>query len=881
MERRQIKAQAKDQAVAVAFRLFLGTLVIVRLVSYYGTVQADAGILSSPSEVMRKVESTAALLHSAEGLRRAYDATGDRSFLETCNQTGILAADRLAETRTLVADRADELRMVDEMLPLVKERSVALGREGNGKALDPGPAEQIQALAVAIRQAELRRFAFMPRVLAEQGLSLHLASLAITLVELAVMVLANWMFHRFMRKRTSAEEVLRRKEQFARSTVDALPTHIAILNGSGIIIATNRAWREFAAANDGALNAAADGSNYLMVCDGAAGRNSAEAAAFAAGIRAVLADKRSEFAIEYAAHSATERRWFLGRVTRFPGGDREARLVVAHENITARKLAEEEMQKAKEQAEFANLSKSSFLANTSHELRTPMTAILGYAEMLLDPGQTPADRRSCSQTIRRNGEHLLAIINDLLDISKIEAQKVTVEKLVYPLPQLIADAIGLTRPWATKKGLRFEVEFAEEIPATIETDPLRSKQVLANLLGNAIKFTESGAVTLRVRREISYFRHSIHFEITDTGIGMTPEQIVKLFQPFTQADASTTRRFGGTGLGLTISKRLAKLLGGDITVTSNPGVGSTFTFTIDGGVREGVELIHGLTADQLSIGAEQQFQDDLRLHGRVLLAEDGEDNQKLISTHLRRSGLEVAIAANGREAVEMMKTQTFDLVLMDMQMPELDGYGATRTLRQLGFTVPIVALTANAMAEDRVKCIEAGCSDYLSKPISRLQLLHATAKFIKPTQEGAENAAASKQTDAPPVETQAAETPAGSDPSPVADGSSGLRSELEHEPSVKRLLEKFIQRLPERVGSITALLQEQDLNGLRQAIHQLKGAGGGYGFPKITELASKAEDRIKADADLATIRVEVESLLSLVRSVNGYDASREGTPMQA
>ncbi|MDB5329281.1 MAG: luxQ 3 [Phycisphaerales bacterium] len=873
--------QTKDKVVAIAFRLFLGSLVIIRLVSYYGTVQADASILSSPSEVTRKIDCAAALLQSTETLRRAYESTGDGRFLETCWQTGMVAADRLAEIRPLLGERADELRDLDELLPLVKGRLAEIGKPGNGIVIAAAPAEHITALVVSLRAAEARRVVFIPRVLAEQGMSLNLATLAITLVELAVMVLANWMFHRFMQKRTSAEEVLRRKVQFARSTVDALLTHIAILNGSGIIMATNRAWREFAAANDGAMNAAADGSNYLMVCDGAAGRNSSEAAAFAAGIRAVLAGKRDEFSIEYAAHTPAQRRWFLGRVTRFPGGDREARLVVAHENITPRKLAEEEMQKAKEQAELANLSKSAFLANTSHELRTPMTAILGYAEMLLDPGQAPAERRACSQTIRRNGEHLLAIINDLLDISKIEAQKVTVEKLVYPLPQLIADAIGLTRPWAIKKGLRFEVEFAEEIPATIETDPLRSKQVLANLIGNAIKFTESGAVTLRVRREISYFRHSIHFEISDTGIGMTPQQIAKLFQPFTQADASTTRRFGGTGLGLTISKRLAKLLGGDITVSSEPGSGSTFTFTIDGGLREGVEVIRNLTSDQLSVGAEQQFQEDLRLRGRVLLAEDGEDNQNLISTHLRRSGLEVAIAANGREAVDMMKAQTFDLVLMDMQMPELDGYGATRTLRALGITVPIVALTANAMAEDRVKCIEAGCSDYLSKPISRLQLLHATAKYLKPAQDPADGAGEAAQVDATPDEAQevsASETPELSNP---PANSPRLRSELEHEPSVKRLLEKFVNRLPERVSSIAALLQEKDLNGLRQAIHQLKGAGGGYGFPKITDLASKAEDRIKAEADLETIRTDVESLLSLVRSVSGYDPSREAAPVQA
>jgi signal transduction histidine kinase/ActR/RegA family two-component response regulator/HPt (histidine-containing phosphotransfer) domain-containing protein len=718
--------------------------------------------------------------------------------------------------------------------------------------------------------------------LAEQALSSKLVSLSLTLIELAVLVAANWAFHRFMRRRRTDEEILRRKEQFARSTVDALTTQIAILDAYGTVLAVNRAWREFAHANGGDPDRVSEGANYLMVCDEADGHHCAEAAAFASGVRAVLAGKREEFSVEYAAHARHERRWFVARVTPFPGPENQPdakyvpRLVISHDNITARKLAEEALQKAKEQAEFANISKSAFLANTSHELRTPMTAILGYAEMLLDPGQTTEDRRASVQIIHRNGEHLLSIINDLLDISKIEAQKVTVEKLTTPLPQMIADVIGLTRPWAMKKGLTYEVEFSGDIPTTIETDPLRAKQVLVNLIANAIKFTQSGGVKLSVRREISYFRQTLYFEVTDSGIGMTPAQIAKLFQPFTQADESTTRKFGGTGLGLTISQRLARLLGGDIAVQSEIGKGSTFIVHIEGGAREGVQTISHLTVDQLTVGADEQFIDNIHsLAGKVLVAEDGDDNQKLIAGHLRKVGLDVVVAHDGREAVEQVKAHAFDLVLMDMQMPEMDGYSATRTLRQLGHALPIIALTANAMAEDRVRCLEAGCSEYLSKPIARNQLLRAAAKFLKqregPKMPDSAAPAAPAPAPAAPAEPVAA-TPG---PGVVV---CGMRSDFADEPTVKKLLEKFIDRLPERVNTMHALLAGEDVAALKQAVHQLKGAGGGYGFPSITQAAGQVEDRFRAEADLETIRKEVESLVDVVRTVQGYDRNREAQP---
>jgi PAS domain S-box-containing protein len=410
-------------------------------------------------------------------------------------------------------------------------------------------------------------------------------------------------------------------------------------------------------------------------------------------------------------------------------------------DISPRLAAEAELRAAKEAAEAAtvaaqaaSVSKTAFLANMSHEIRTPMTAIVGYSDLLLDPARTPSDRSDALQVIRRNARHLLALINDVLDVSKIEAGQMTVERLEVDLPQLVAEVASLCRPKAVEKGLGFGVAFEGPIPKTVRTDPLRVKQVLTNLLGNATKFTAAGSITLRVACDAGRLK----LDVTDTGIGLTPEQRDKLFQPFTQADESTTRKFGGTGLGLTISRRLARLLGGDVTVESTTGVGSTFTTTLDPGDLSDVQTLTGLT--EAGLRPPPPEDDSLanlpRLDGRrVLLAEDGEDNQMLITLYLRSAGAEVTVADNGRIGVDLATAERdagrpFDLILTDMQMPELDGYGLAGELRRRGFTTPILALTAHAMSGDRERCVSAGCTDYLTKPIDRVALIRMMHRYL-------------------------------------------------------------------------------------------------------------------------------------------------------
>lgn len=405
--------------------------------------------------------------------------------------------------------------------------------------------------------------------------------------------------------------------------------------------------------------------------------------------------------------------------------------VLITRDITKQKQAEAQLIKAKEQAEIANSTKSAFLANMSHEIRTPLGVILGFTELMKDPSLSKEEKDQFLDTISRNGKTLIRIIDDILDLAKVESGKIEVEQVEFSLLNLMDEVINLFSESAKIKNLYLRLNVSDEVPVTIYSDPTRLRQILINIIGNAIKFTKEGGITIQVdSKPATAGAVNVVIKVRDTGIGIAPQDREKLFEPFTQADNTMTRKFGGTGLGLSLSVRLAKALGGDIQIedTEPAAQGSTFIITFK---------TKSLPPSKTQSTAKPEekplnHSDKQPLKGyNILVADDSQDNQLLMKQLLQKNGANVTVAKNGREAYQMALIGHYDLILMDLQMPEMDGYEATEALLKAGFKEPIIALTAHAMTEEQEKTKAAGFVHHLTKPIQLKLLLSTIKRFPK------------------------------------------------------------------------------------------------------------------------------------------------------
>jgi signal transduction histidine kinase/HPt (histidine-containing phosphotransfer) domain-containing protein len=520
------------------------------------------------------------------------------------------------------------------------------------------------------------------------------------------------------------------------------------------------------------------------------------------------------------------------------------------------------------QLEKSSTFKSEFLAKMSHELRTPLTGMLGFAQRLLEMSPSDPNHKDAVSTIMRNGDHLLELINDILDLSKIEAGKLDITLQSTSPVDVLHDVKALMQIRAEQKGIALSIEALDDIPEKIVSDPMRLKQIILNLVGNAIKFTQRGSV--RVVLSCNKDQETMQFQVIDTGMGMSAEAKDRLFQAFVQGDTDVTRKFGGTGLGLTISLQLAQMLGGSISVDSILGMGSSFKVVIKTGSLEGIGFLSPADIDRArSKALDARNFESIKLAGRVLIAEDNADSRKVLEYYIKKAGAEIIFVDNGMDAVNRAISDSPDLVMMDMQMPIMDGYDATRKLRGQGFTKPVIAITANALSSEIKKCMDAGCSHAQPKPFNWPSLFGLLNEFIgigtvtalsaapvvTPAKVSAPEKASApaKSVSQAPVAVAPVAKPAETvsrdslsiearveELKAEEDESAPLISELYEEAvDLRPIIVDFVKGLDPYKLAIRNATKSKDWAGLKQTAHDLSGISGMYGYPDTSEIAKR------------------------------------------
>lgn len=546
-------------------------------------------------------------------------------------------------------------------------------------------------------------------------------------------------------------------------------------------------------------------------------------------------------------------------------------VMVSLDDVTELEQKEIELRLAKNEAEQANRAKSDFLANMSHEIRTPMNAILGFTQLIMrDKNHLQNSHMGYLNTISNSGEHLLGLINDILDLSKVESGKLEIEIIDCKPVDLIHQIVQVMRVKADEKGLEFDFVATSSLPEVIKSDSGKIRQILTNLVGNAIKFTESGGITIQAHIS-SDFEERLIIEVKDTGLGMTEEQAASVFDAFIQADSSITRKFGGTGLGLSISKRFANAMGGDIEVTSKKGEGSTFSLILD------VEIAHNtnwLTIEDVNslvvLDEEKKAENWLFPAARVLVVDDGNENRDLVRLILEEQGLEIVTAVHGKDGLEKLHKNNFDLILMDVQMPVMDGYTAVELMRKQGMKQPIVALTAHAMKGIEQRCLQAGYSHYMTKPIEINKLLSLTAELL-----GARPQTATIEIDNCDDLTAGEVVKSGIK---IDEQQVLISSIVKDRPQFKPLVKRFIEKLNEQLDVVERAFSVKEMQAISSFAHWLKGSGGSVGLHAFTEPAIKLEAAAKS-ADLEKIKSLIENLASLgKRAELGLSADFDPAP---